>query len=114
MPWGTRAHKKLYAAGRNRIEHTNGIIKDSGGVSKKSCRAPGVPAHNMAVLALAVVSNVKFADEDPLADPPADHFPEAELSLFCVMPAFDDTTSNGDHTAAHPGPKNDLPPRAPP
>ena len=48
----------------------------------------------MAILALAVVRNVKFADEDPLADPPTDHMPEAELSLFCILPAFDNTTSN--------------------
>ena len=34
--------------------------------------APGPLARNMAVLALAVVNNVKFADEDPLADPPTD------------------------------------------
>lgn len=51
VPWGTRAHKELYAAGRNRIENTNGIAKDGGGVSKKSCRAPGVPAHNMTAFA---------------------------------------------------------------
>ena len=115
VPWSTRAHQQLYAAGRNRIENTNGIAKDGGGVSKKSCRAPGVVAHRMAVLALAVVSNVKFADQDPLADPPTDHSPEAELSLFCITPAFGNTTSTNGHTAAPtPGPKPDLPPRAPP
>ena len=40
VPWGTRAHQQLYAKGRNRIENTNGIIKEDGGLSKKSCRAP--------------------------------------------------------------------------
>ena len=114
VPWGTRAHQQLYAKGRNRIENTNGIIKDGGGVSKKTCRAPGPLARNMAVLALAVVNNVKFADEDPLADPPTDPMPEAQLSLFCIMPAFSHITPNGDHTNTHPGPKTDLPPRAPP
>ena len=68
----------------------------------------------MAVFALAVVSNVKFADEDPLADPPPAHMPESELSLFCIMPAFGHTASNGNHTAAHPSPTSGLPPRAPP
>ena len=117
VPWGTRAHQELYSKGRNRIENTNGIIKDGGGVSKKSCRAPGPLAHNMAVLALAVVSNVKFADEDPLADPPTDPIPEAQLSLFCVLPAFQSNGSNStdapqaDHVN---GPEAALPARAPP
>ena len=114
VPWGTRAHHELYGKSRNRIENTNGIIKDGGGVSKKTCRAPGPLARNMAVLALAVVNNVKFADEDPLADPPTDPMPEAQMSLFCIMPAFSNITPNGDHTNTHPGPKIDLPPRAPP
>ena len=117
VPWGTRAHQQLYAAGRNRIENTNGIIKDDGGLSKKSCRASGVPAHSMAVLALAVASNVKFADEDPLADPPADDMPKAELSLFCVLPAFQSNGSNGtDARQADQvnGSEAALPLRAPP
>ena len=100
-----------------RIENTNGIAKEDCGLSKKSCRAPGVPAHSMAALALAVVSNVKFADEDPLADPPADDVPQAELSLFCVLPAFQSNGSNGTgapqvgHTN---GTTAALPPRAHP
>ena len=32
VPWGTRAHQQLYAKGRNRIENTNGIIKEDGGL----------------------------------------------------------------------------------
>ena len=117
VPWGTRAHQQLYAKGRNRIENTNGIIKAHGGLSKKSCRAPGVVAHNMAILALAVVNNVAFADEDPLADPPANDMPEAELSLFCVLPAFQRNGSNSTdaHQADHVnGPEAALPLRAPP
>ncbi len=70
VPWATRAHKKLYTAGRGRIENTNNIAKQDGGISKKSCRAPGAIARNMAALALAVVSNVSFANGDPLTDPP--------------------------------------------
>ena len=114
VPWGTRAHQELYAAGRNRIENTNGIAKEDGGLSKKSCQAPGVVAHSMAALALAVVSNVKFADEDPLADPPPDDMPKAELSLFCVLPAFQSNDTDA-HQADHVnGSKAALPPRAPP
>ena len=109
VPWATRAHKKLYAEGRCRIENTNNIARDRGGVSKKSCRAPGPVAHNMALLALAVVSNVKFADEDPLADPPSDHMPHAQLSLLCVLPGHGST-----HMNLHTGPETELSPRAPP
>ena len=108
VPWATRAHKELYAAGRNRIENTNNIAKHDGGISRKSCRAPGPIARNMAALALAVVNNVSFADEDALADPPTDRMPEAQLSLFCVLPALGNTP--GDRTDIHTG----QPPRAPP
>ena len=114
VPWGTRAHQELYAAGRNRIENTNGIIKEDGGLSKKSCQAPGVPAHSMTALALAVASNVSFADEDPLADPHPDDMPKAELSLFCVLPAFQSNDTDA-HQADHVnGSKAAPPPRAPP
>ncbi len=108
VPWATRAHQALYAAGRGRIENTNNIAKQDVGISRKSCRAPGPLARNMAVLALAVASNVSFADEDPLADPPTDRMPQAELSLFCVLPALSNTP--GDRTDVHTG----QPPRAPP
>ena len=117
VPWGTRAHQQLYAAGRNRIENTNNIVKEDGGLSKKSCQAPGVPAHSMTALALAVASNVSFADEDPLADPHPDDMPKAELSLFCVLPAFQSNSNNGTdaHQADHVnGTKAAPPPRAPP
>lgn len=119
VPWYTRAHRELYGACRNRIENTNNIVKDDGGLNKRSCRAPGVPAHSMAALALAVVSNVKFADEDPLADPPPDDVPRAELSLFCVLPAFGSNGNNGSnnthtHDADHVNGSNGAPPRAPP
>ena len=49
----------------------------------------------MTALALAVASNVSFADEDPLADPHPDDVPKAELSLFCVLPAFQSNGNNG-------------------
>ena len=89
-------------------------------------RACAIPGEAQAALALAVVSNVKFADEDPLADPPADDVPKAELSLFCVLPAFQSNGSHGSngsnsshgtdaHQADHVnGSKAALPPRAPP
>ena len=105
VPWGTRAHKQLYAAGRNRIENSYNIVKKDGGLNYKSCQAPLVPAHNMAALALAVAANAAFADGDPLADPTPDDMPKAELSLFCVLPAFHDT---------HNAPKAAPPTRAPP
>ena len=117
VPWGTRAHQQLYAAGRNRIENTNGIVKEDGGLSKKSCQASGVPAHSMTALALAVVSNVSFADEDPLADPHPDDVPKAELSLFCVLPAFQSNSNNGTdaHQADHVNGSKAAPPaRGPP
>ncbi len=110
VPWGTGAHKQLYAAGRNRIENANKILKEDGGVSRKACRAPRVPPHSMAVLALAVASNVAFADEDPLADPEPNDAAEAELTLLCVLPA----ASSGDDANTHTGPQADLPLRAPP
>ena len=117
VPCGTRAHQQLYAAGRNRIENTNGIVKEDGGLSKKSCQASGVPAHSMTALALAVVSNVSFADEDPLADPHPDDVPKAELSLFCVLPAFQSNSNNGTdaHQADHVNGSKAAPPaRGPP
>ena len=71
----------------------------------------------MAIFAPTVVNNVAFAGEDPLADPPASDMPEAELSLFCVLPAFQSNGSNStdapqaDHVN---GPEAALPLRAPP
>ena len=50
-----------------------------------------------------MASNVSFADEDPLADPHPDDMPKAELSLFCVLPAFQSGGNNGTdaHQADH-------------
>ena len=117
VPWYLPAHRELYGAGRNRTENTNSMAKDNGGLSNESCQASGVPAHSMAALALAVVGNVKFADEDPLADPPPDDVPRAERSLYCELPAFRSNDSSGiDAQQADPvnRPKALLPPRAPP
>ena len=71
----------------------------------------------MTALALAVVSNVSFADEDPLADPHPDDVPKAELSLFCVLPAFQSNSNNGTdaHQADHVNGSKAAPPaRGPP
>lgn len=86
MPWATRAHKKLYAAGRSRIENTNSIAKHDGGISSKSCRAPGPLARNMAALALAVVSNVSFAGGDPSATLPPTMCPKPSCHCSACYP----------------------------
>lgn len=115
IPWGTTAQANLYDWGRSRIENTNGISRKDGGISKKSCRAPGTAAHNMAYLAISVVNNVQWAGADPLADPEPDDMPKAALSLACVLPA------EAGGTVAKPavghtqnGQEAATPPRAPP
>ena len=49
---------------------------------------------------MAVVNNVQFVEGDPDADPQPDDMPKAELSLYCVLPAFGNGTGDtdqGDH-----------------
>ena len=103
MPWGTRAHKTLYDAGRNQIENSYSLVKEDGAISNKACRAPRTAPHNMAFLAMAVVNNVQFADADPDADPQPDDTPQALPSLYCVTPAFQDNPSDSAHQS---GPAN--------
>ena len=100
IPWRTRAQSELYRWGRSRIENTNGLVKEDGAISKRACRAPGTAPRNMAFLAMAVVNNVQFVEGDPDADPQPDDMPKAELSLYCVLPAFGNGTGDtdqGDH-----------------
>ena len=116
LSWGTTAHYRVYKGGRSRIENCNSILRDKEGLDCESCRSSGIRAHSIAVLALAVVNNVQLAAADPLADPPATDLPEARLSLFCVLPAFQ---SNGTGaTNSHPNNSESvqlaLPLRAPP
>ena len=120
LSWGTTAHHLVYKGGRSRIENCNSILRDKEGLNGKSCRSSGIRAHNMTVLALAMVNNVQLAAEDPLADPPATDLPETQLSLLCTLPAFQ--SSNGSNgTGATNGHQNNsegiqlaLPLRAPP
>ena len=83
-------------SGTHRIENTNGLVKEDGAISKKSCRAPRTAPRNMAFLAMAVVNNVQFVEADPDADPQPDDMPKAKLSLYCVLPAFGNGTRDTD------------------
>ena len=92
VPWGTRAQDKLYHRGRTRIENSYSLAKDDGAISGKACRAPGTAPRNMAFLAAAVVNNVQFMEGESTVAKPDDTMPQADLSLYCVEPAF----TNGD------------------
>ena len=50
------------------VENVNSMIKRDGELDAKFCRARGLGAHTVAVLALAVVHNLELAMTDPLAD----------------------------------------------
>ena len=118
LSWGTTGHKAVYGWGRSRIENCNSILRNAEGLNAEACRASGIRAHSMAVLALAVANNVELAAKDPLADAPANDMPEVQLSLLCVLPAF--PSSNGSNgpaaTNGHDavGVQLALPLRAPP
>ena len=48
------------------------MVKADGGLAPEFCRARGLGAHNLAVLALAVKHNLELAMTDPLADDAAE------------------------------------------
>lgn len=119
LAWGTTAHSRVYKWGRSRVENCNSILRNDEGLDPAACRASGTRAHSMAVLALAVANNVELAAEDPLADPPATEFPQVQLSLLCVLPAFPSSNGSSNGSAATNGHNAGgvqlaLPLRAPP
>ena len=115
IPWGTRAHAKLYNAGRSRIENTYNLAKEDGAISKKACRAPGTAPRNMAFLAMAVVTSVQFMEGESNTVPqPDDNMPQAALSLFCVTPAFTNGSDSTDPVDHKPVSEVTAPSRAPP
>ena len=116
LPWGTGAHNRLYGWGRARIENSNGVVRNDGGLDPRSCRASGTVAHSMAFLALALVNNVQLADADPNADSPVDDVPRAQLSLLCVVPtsAGNGRTNGTSNGTARSGQDFSLNGRAPP
>ncbi|MDE0231078.1 MAG: transposase [bacterium] len=71
IPYGTTAWKKSYSR-RNRIENVNGMIKDKGGLKRGWCRAFGLAAHNLGLVALVVAHNLqqamKHEDSRPSAE----------------------------------------------
>ena len=95
------AQDQLYGWGRARIENTNGVVRNDGGLDPRSCRASGTVAHSMAFLAMALVNNVQLADADPHADSPANDVPRAELSLLCC-PLLRATAAATERTLALP------------
>lgn len=60
IPFGTPAWKKSYAR-RVQIENLNGIAKDKGGLKNGWCRALGLAAHNLGLLALLAAHNLRQA-----------------------------------------------------
>ena len=58
IPFGAPAHDKSYGR-RNPSEKTFSMIKDKGGLKAGWCRAFGLAAHTIGVLALAIAHNVK-------------------------------------------------------
>ena len=63
---------------------------------------------------LAVVNNVQFVEADPDADPQPDDMPKAELSLYCVLPAFGNGTGDTDQVDHAEVSGTAAPSRAPP
>ena len=57
-PYGTWAWKTDYN-GRNPSENSNSMLKDRGGLDKRSCRAFGLAAHTIAAVMLAVIHNLQ-------------------------------------------------------
>ena len=71
IPYGTTAHQHSYSR-RNQVENSYSILRDRNGLTPHYCRARGLGAHRMAVLALCVANNLHFARIDPeAAVPPA-------------------------------------------
>ena len=58
IPFGTPAWKRSYGR-RNPSEKTISMIKDKGGLTPGWCRAFGLAAHTIGVLALAIAHNLK-------------------------------------------------------
>ena len=73
IPWETPAWKSAYNR-RLQVENVNSMVKADGGLAPGFCRARGLGAHNLAVLALAVKHNLELAMTDPLAEDPDDEF----------------------------------------
>ena len=71
IPWETPAWKSAYNR-RLQVENVNSMVKADGGLAPGFCRARGLGAHNLAVLALAVKHNLELAMTDPLAEDPDD------------------------------------------
>ncbi len=57
-PYGTWAWKTDYN-GQNPSENSNSMLKDRGGLDKRSCRPFGLAAHTIAAAMLAVVHNLQ-------------------------------------------------------
>ena len=57
-PYGSWAWKTDYS-GRNPSENSNSMLKDRGGLDKRSCRAFGLAAHTIAALMLTVIHNLQ-------------------------------------------------------
>ncbi len=71
IPYGTTAYWHSYSR-RNQIENSYSILRDRNGLTPHYCKARGLGAHRMAVLALCVANNLHFARKDPeAADPSA-------------------------------------------
>ena len=60
IPYGTPAWKKRYTR-RMQIENLNNMVKNDGGLKDGWCRALGVIANNMGLLALTVAHNLRQA-----------------------------------------------------
>ena len=50
------------------MENINGVVKEDGGLRAAFCRAPGLAAHTLSALALAVAHNLRLQITDPLAN----------------------------------------------
>ena len=107
-PWGTPAWKKQYSR-RLQVENVNSMVKANGELDAKFCRARGLGAHHLAVLASAMAHNLKLAMTDPLAEDSDDESddsdgtggdPEAEADNDIV--ASGDAPVDGPSTRAPP------------
>ena len=104
IPWGTPAWKKAYSR-RLQVENVNGMVKADGGLDPEFCRARGLGAHNLVMLASAVVHNLKLAMTDPEAedtdDESDDDHPDGTNSDEISEPEPGDSSHPGDENDAN-------------
>ena len=101
IPFGTGAQKNSYNR-RNQVENAIGMVGDKGGLDEGSCRAFGLEAHTIAVVALATAHNIRLSERAEFVRsmyPDADQKMGAQDSLTAGEQLLDPAhLSNPAHT----------------